>query len=230
MLTTLLLAGSALAQAPMSSDELEAILTFRAEHLSIRELKRVIPGHVTVMNSGWGWGRRPWRGYTWDTDVITSPPEVLESWAVYRGPQRLSVPEYAETVGRAVDATDLERRIRHNSGVGNTFGGLAVVGLAAGATGLVGSFVDEPRDREEWMTVSVTGLGTAILSGIVSSATKTRADTLATDFPKTQALETAQTEVREYNEQLRQELGLTPGQAYRELAPPRRGQAAADPQ
>ncbi len=47
----------------MSPEELEAILTFREEHLEIREVYEVLPGRISVDRWGWGpgaWGLNPW--------------------------------------------------------------------------------------------------------------------------------------------------------------------------
>jgi hypothetical protein len=211
------------AQDPATPEDLRAILTFRDEHLSIRELRTVIPGRVSVTNSGWG--RRPWRGYMWTTsDVVQAPPEVLDSWVIFEGPQRLSVPEYLDEIGRTTDAVALDRRIRRNSTTGKVFGGLALVGLAGAVGGIVGSFADGPDSQIPWTTVGLSGLGTSLVSSIVSGSTSTRAGKLASDFTTTQELETVQDEVRDHNEELRTELGLSPAQAYRELDAPRRRQ------
>jgi hypothetical protein len=207
----------------LTREELNAILTFRTQHLEVRETDTLIPGRITFVRSGWGWGPRAWRGYSWGTtDVITTPPAVMEGWAVYQGPQRLSVPEYLDAIDRDVDAVALERRIRRNRGVGTLFNGLAVAGLGAGVGGLVGSIADPNRVDPTWTGLSLGGFGTAILSGIVGGATRNRASKLAADFDATQELDGVLEQVRDYNEELRQELGLTPQQAYRELDRPSR--------
>lgn len=221
---------AARAQEPVTPEDLRGILTFRDEHLSIREQRTVVPGRMTVLGSGWGWGPLPWRGYTWTpTSVVQSPPEIYESWAIYRGPQRLSVPQFLESVGQPLEAVALERRIRRNSTTGKVFGGLAVLGLAAGLGGIVGSFVDTPIGQPTWTTVGLSGLGTSLVSSIVSGATGSRANKLASDFTETQDLGRVQEQVRDYNEELRNELGLTPAQAYRELDAPQRRSRGQSP-
>jgi hypothetical protein len=211
------------AQEPTTAEDLRAVLTFRDQHLSIREEHEVIPGRVTFMGSGWGWGPGPWTGTTWTSaDVVTTPPAVLHSWAVYRGPQRLAVPDFLQAVERDGDARSLELRVRRNASIARVFGGVAIAGLAAGVGGFVGTVADDPERQMTWTGVAIGGLGSSILSGIVSGGTRSRSERLAHDFPETQDLTTSQEEVREYNEELRVELGLAPVQAYRELdAPPR---------
>jgi hypothetical protein len=211
------------AQDVTTPEDLRAVLTFRDEHLSIREEHEVMPGRVTLLGSGWGWGPGPWNGYTWTTtDVVTTPPDVLHSWAVYRGPERLTVPDFLRAVERDADAESLSLRVRRNASIGGVFGGVAILGLAAGIGGFAGTVLDDPERLTTWTGVSIGGLGTSILSGIVSGATRARSERLAHDFPETQDLGAAQEGVRSYNEDLRSELGLSPVQAYRELdAPPR---------
>jgi hypothetical protein len=120
------------------------------------------------------------------------------------------------------EAEGLELRVRRNATIGRVFGGLAVAGLAAGVGGFVGTVADAPGGETTWTGVALGGLGTSVLSGIVSGATRSRAERLAHDFPETQDLDAVQEEVRDYNEELRSQLGLTPVQAYRELdRPPR---------
>ena len=220
-----LLLPAAHAQDLETPEDLRAVLTFRDEHLSVREEHEVIPGRVTFLAPGWGWGPGPWTGYGWsNADVISTPPDVMHSWAVYRGPERLTVPDFLQAVERTSEAESLEVRVRRNVTIGRVFGGLAVMGVAAGVGGFVGTIADDPSRETTWTGVALGGLGGSVLSGIVSGATKSRSEKLAHDFPETQDLLSAQEEVREYDEELRSELGLSPVQAYRELEGPPRTQ------
>lgn len=202
-------------RAPLSDQQLDALLEFRWQHLEVRAFERQSPG-VTWVSPGWGWGRPGWGG--WAT-VVTSPPVIREEWAVYQGPKRLAVPRYLEMVGDRSGAEQLARRIRGNRSTGSVLGGLALMGLVGGLGGITASLVDEPVRRDQWTTIGLGSFGGALLSGILSATTHHRADKLASDYGKTQDIDQVESEVREFNERLREELGLTADQAYRELAP-----------
>ncbi|HHO53544.1 MAG TPA: hypothetical protein ENK18_22405 [Deltaproteobacteria bacterium] len=218
MIQLALLAPMAVA-ADLTQEQLADVLAFRDQHLQIREVQTVIPGTVSVMRSGWGWGRRPWRGYAWDTrDVIRTPPEVMHEWVVFQGPQRLTVPEFLDVVGRHGEADALMERITRSEKTSRSFGAASLGGVAAGVAGVVGVLVAPPDQQPTFSAIGLGGLGTAILGGLVSSVSASRSATLAHDFPSAIDLEVASEEVREHNEELRERLGVSPRTAYRELS------------
>lgn len=223
MIPMLALAVPALAEEPLTRAELDSVLTFRQDHLQIREIHTVVPGTMTFVRSGWGWGPRPWLGYGWGTtDVITTPPEVLHSWTVYQGPQSLNVPDFLRAIGKEDEANALISKVDSAHATSATFRGIGAVGLAAAIAGTVGTFVAPPDQQLAFAGVGLGGLGTAAIGFAIGGGEAERARRLAHDFPKTQDLPTVEGEVRDYNEQLRTDLGLTPEQAYRELEPPAR--------
>ncbi len=205
MIQLALLAPMAVA-ADLTQEQLADVLAFRDQHLQIREVQTVIPGTVSVMRSGWGWGRRPWRGYAWDTrDVIRTPPEVMHEWVVFQGPQRLTVPEFLDVVGRHGEADALMERITRSEKTSRSFGAATPAATP-------------PDQQPTFSAIGLGGLGTAILGGLVSSVSASRSATLAHDFPSAIDLEVASEEVREHNEELRERLGVSPRTAYRELS------------
>lgn len=199
----------------LTAQQLEQVLEFRAKHLELRAFETGTPG-LTWISPGWG-RRGTWMPGT----VMTTPPDIREEWVVYQGPRQLEVPEYLRAVGRDSEADALTRRIRGNRGVGGVFGTLAVLGLAGGVGGISASLLDDPANRDQWTTVGLSSFGGALFTVILASAAGSRADKLETDYSKSQQLDQVEVNVRAYNEGLREDLGLTADQVYRELRPRR---------
>ena len=217
----LVLSSICMAQQPMTAEELEAILTFREQHLSVREVVDFIPGTVNVVNSGWGWGPRPYWGWGMDRGswVTVDPPRIERDWAVYQGLQRLSVPSYLNALDRDQAAEELRSRIRTANTTSDVFSGIGWLGLLGGVTGTVLALTaPDFQGSRTFAAAGAASTGTGVLSSIVGGAERKRASSHTYDFDKTQELPDVQRGVREHHELLRRELDLTPGQAFRELA------------
>lgn len=196
----------------LSREDLDALLRFRAEHLEVRPTSEV-EGGAAYVDPAWG----P-HTYGWGAPVATLPT-VEREWTVYQGPRRLAVPEYLQEVGLETDAERLQRRIRGGRGAGGFFGTVAALGFIGGVGGVAMSFADDERNRQEWTAAGVASFGGGLLSAVIASAARHRADTLEADYSKSMDLQQVQVDVRRHNDELRQDLGLTPDQVYRELAP-----------
>jgi len=199
---------------------LESILAFRDEHLSVREVRRYVPGSTTVVSQGWGFGPRPYWGWglQGSTFVTVEPPRTESEWAVFQGIQRLTVPSYLEATDQPLAAEDLVGRIdraRRTSTAFRTIGWAAVVGGVASV--LVAAAHDDIGDVRTFTAVGVASTGTGLLSLAIGGAQKSRARSLTFDYDRTRDLSKIQQEVRAYNGELMERLDLTPEQALREL-------------
>ena len=212
-------------------ERFEALMQFRHQHLDIRGSTRWRGGGATVVHGGWGWGwSGPYHGWGWGWSpsvVVRQPLEPEHGWAVFQGVQRLSVPGYLEVVGDSVRLAALEddlRRAGLNRKIGYGFGG---AGLAATVVGFVaGAWSDSQQELMAWSTVTTAGICTALIGTLAGSSAASREQRLQGDFRVTVPYEDTRAQVDDYNEQLRQDLGLSKGDAYRVLTeqPPRRGQ------
>lgn len=223
ILVALALTVAALAEpaAPRTAAELNALITFRSEVLQLREIQTLVPGRVTVMHSHWGWGGRPWRGYGWHSgDVVAVDPATFtHEWAVYQGAQRLTVPDYLRAVGRGSEATALSARIQRSGRAGKTWSTVGVAGLAGGLVSLIGGVVtSDAQTSRSFTSAGLGGIGIGITGSLIGSLTRSKATTLAHDYERSLDVAEVQRAVRERNEVLREELGLTPAQAYHELS------------
>jgi hypothetical protein len=180
-----------------------------------------VPGSVTVMHSHWGWGGRPWRGYGWHSGevVAVDPPTFAHEWAVYQGAQRLTVPDYMRAVGRGSEAAELGARIQRSGRASRTWSTVGVAGLAGGLASLIGGVVtSDAQTSRSFTSAGLGGIGIGITGSLIGSLTRSKATTLAHDYEHSLDVAEVQRAVRERNEVLRDELGLTPAQAYHELS------------
>jgi hypothetical protein len=204
----------------------DALMAFRNRHLAIRSYTSWRGGGATVVHGGWGWGG-PYRGWGLGTSyVIREPREPVHDWAVFQGVQQLDVPGFLDVVGddlRLAALQDDMRRANRNSRIGY---GVGAAGLAATVAGFFGSvWAEDEQQLITWNTVSAGGICAALVGTIAGGSASSRAQRLQLDFRSTVGFEDSQRQVDAYNEQLRQELGLSKPDAYRVLTdepPPRR--------
>lgn len=196
-----------------AQDRAAAQWTYRSRHLSVRSLHTVTPGSTVVIYDDWGW-RRPYWGMGTST-VIHEPAMVVDTWAVFQGPQRLPVPQYlrlveadrADELGRALRGT---RRTRT---VGTTVGLAGAGSLAVGLLGM--SQAQDIDGYSTWSTVSTLGVVGAVAGLLSAAAGRGRAARLSDDYTATQEAPVVLDEVYAYNDRLRRALGLTPAEAER---------------
>ncbi|MEC8423953.1 MAG: hypothetical protein VX000_09260, partial [Myxococcota bacterium] len=134
----------------------------------------------------------------------------VRTWGIYRGPQRLDVPDFLSVAGeverkRKLDAA-LERLRRRGTGW-SVVAGLGGAGLVTGLVGM--SSVENRRDFELFNSLTLgstlvmaTGfIGTSFPRGRESALRRYPAATLGSDE--------AQQLIDRHNEMLRTELGLS---------------------
>ena len=198
-----------------SPQELQAIRKYRSELLSVRNITEYWSSGYYVNNT-YGWA--PYGGMS----VGYAPMSRSDDWVVFRGPARIDVPTYLDTIGHTDDHARMVQRIRRNRRVSHAFYALGGAGLAASIVGLVQMDVaNNRRAYDAGVYVSTAGMAGLLTGFIVGSFPASRARALR-DYPSTSMpRESVQQDVDAYNERLRVELGLTPDQALRaeELVP-----------
>jgi hypothetical protein len=203
-------------EALRTSEDLKGAMSFRSGHLEIRTITSWSGGGSMVIHEGYRWGP-PGPGPRWGvgfSTVVGSPMVPEHAWAVFQGPTRLSVPAYLDLVGDP-RGDDVRRRIRSNRTAGTVLATVGVVGIATVVTGLVGaSTADFPAERREWNNVGLAGVGGIVVGFTGASIANGSARRLQSDYGQL-GWEPTRTQVDEYNEKLRSQLGLSPDQAWR---------------
>jgi len=196
----------------LTAERLRTLRAYRSQRLEIRSVTEMTGGG-TSMTPGWGVG---------GVQIYSEPIRTVHSWAVFRGPAQVQLPEYYELLGDVERAQSLRRRIRRNrtaaaslyalSGAGAVSAVVGFVGLNAPGTGI------DNRTYSWMITGGLVGMLVGSLGGGIPAS---RASTLQSDHTKVLDPHEAQFEIDAYNERLRRDLGVTPEDAARvELGAP----------
>jgi hypothetical protein len=202
---------------PHTPAELQAAMSFKSQHLEVRQVTSWRGSGSTVVTSGYyGYGGGPRGGPSYGMGVSTASPQTIvpeHAWTVFQGPMRLTVPDYLTLVGDD-RADDVRRRIRSARTTGTLFTAIGVAGVGAVVAGIIGSAnADTHQEREDWNTVALAGTGGLIVGFTIGGAAQSSASRLTTDYSKL-GWEPTQAQVDAYNEALRTQLGLSPEQAW----------------
>ena len=210
---------SAAEQGALSPDRLAALRTYRDERLVVRGEAELSGGAVYGQLGGW-YGY-PHRGHVggW---VVADPLRVTRGWGIYQGPRRVDVPTFLGEVGEAGQKAALDgdiSRATRNSQIWFTAAG---IGAAALLTGFVGSnLATTPSDAYQWSQVSFLGATTTVVGLVGGSFPSSKAQRLRRVPAATMSVDEANRLANRHNEQLRQELGLSPDDVWRlEQGPP----------
>lgn len=196
----------------LSAERLQAIRSYRARHLEVRGETRYEGGGATVVSTGYG---RRWWGVGM-TEVYTHPVTATPVWAVYQGPERLTVPRFYDLAGEAGRADALRDRISGKKTMANVWFGVAGAGIATSLVGFFGyAGADDARTAQTWGRVALGGMGVGVVGLVGGSFPSTKARQLAHDYPTSLDPQEAHRLVDAANERLRRELGLTPEEALR---------------
>ena len=197
---------------PRSAAQLQALRQYQRERVSVNtEVNFRVSGPPASVGVGFG---GPWHGMYWGMRVSNPYVYTSRTHATYQGTTRLDVDDFLGTVGAGDLRSNLERDILNANRATTTWNVLAGVGVATIVAGYMGmSEASHARDEDAYYRYSSVALGgTGLTSGglIGSSGTSSRAFRLrrypSESIGVTQAEELADT----HNNQLRQQLGLTP--------------------
>ncbi len=201
------------ARGGMDVDHYKALRQYQRKRLAIRGETRREPGTTYVFGTGGGY----WRWGGWHTaTVVHDPGTITRTWGVYRGPERLDVPTFLQMVGQQDLADDVSRRVRRARTAGKvwlTGAGIGAAGLVAGIVGT--SLADTADEVQTWSSVTLGGSLLAVGGLVGATFPMGKANRLAADPAASVSWSEAQDWVDAYNDQLREELGLSPEEAWR---------------
>jgi hypothetical protein len=201
----------------IDAEKLEAIRSYRSRHLAIRHYSSLSVG--TAITPGYGYGF----GYGYGS-MRTSYPYYypVNGWGVFQGPVRLQTPAYLNLVQDEPTSVLLQRRVRTNRGAGYAL-------YAAGLAGVVGTLVAGTQasnaqtlaELKQWRTVGTVST-LALLGGFIGgSFPMSKARRLLTQPGLSVDLQEIERQVSTFNEDLREDLELTPAEVLAiENAPP----------
>ena len=186
----------------MTAETLKSIREYKARHLEVRNEMHFSGGGTSIVP--WGFGMV----------VSQDPISSSRTWAVYQGPLRLEVPRYLEVTHQEDLRKEVVAKVTRKQWLSRGFYGLAAGGVAAIVAGYVGNLnADSAEEAYQWSAVGTVGLGATVVGLVGGSIPAASARRLRGDFPKTLDIVDTQHRVDVENEQLRQDLGLTPEQA-----------------
>jgi hypothetical protein len=195
----------------LTPERLKALRTYKGQRLQVRAETEYRGGGVSTFSSmSYGYPH----GY--GTGVVVSEPvSTFRTWGVYRGPQRLSVPDFLTIAGATQERDDLVATITKARRASHVWFGGAAVGMAAIVTGLVGMGAAKklPTYRQ-YNYIALSGTGATIGCLLGASFPAAKASRLYRYPGTTLNSDEANALAHSYNEKLRNELSLQPDEAW----------------
>lgn len=182
---------------------LEEIRSYQAHYLKVDQDLNLRLGTAYVRR---GWG--PYR-----TQVrIVRPSSATRSWAVYQSGHRLDVPEFFAYIGNAERSNQLTDQVNtHQRSARNWY----ILSGAGFVSAFYGMNANESAQRGNNVSLIAGGLVAAIVGSAVGSSRASDAATIQTSYPNSLSHEETLNTVDKYNEDLRQELGLSDSEVTR---------------
>ena len=195
----------------LTAERLQALRTYKGQRLQVRAETEFRGGSVSTFSSmSYGYPH----GY--GTGVIVSDPvSTFRTWGVYRGPQRLSVPDFLTLSGAIEKRDELVKKIKKARRASRGWFAGAGIGMGAIVTGIVGMSAAKklPTYRQyNWVALSGTGATIGCLLGASFPASK------AARMYRYPGVSMSSDEANElahgHNEALREKLNLQPEEAW----------------
>ncbi len=199
---------------PMTPQRLALLRQYKDQRLVLRGETEVRSSATPVFGWGWGWGwGRPYGPVT-TVGVAYAPVAMSRGWGIYQGAERLTVPDALSLTGDN-RLTGLEEGIRRKKATATTWYSIAGVGAAAAVTSIFGrAYADTRNEYATWGTVGVAG-GVSTIVGLVAGAGPAADARALRERPSlTMTHADARLMVDQYNDRLRQRLGLTPDEVW----------------
>lgn len=194
----------------LTPTRLRALRTYKAQRIQVRAETEYRGGgsSYTGMAAGYPYGSAI--GVT-----VSEPVSTFRTWGVYRGPQRLSVPDFLGITGAVQRRDELSSEIEKARTASRWWFGFAGAGVTAIVTGIVGMSAAKklPMYRQyNWVALGGTGVTISALMGAsfpTAKATKLfRYPGVSMNSDEANAL------AHTHNETLREKLEIQPSEAW----------------
>lgn len=194
-------------QAAQAAERLEKMRAYKAQRMTVREETEIRGGGMSPQITGGvggGWGSP--MGMPMTNDPLYS----VQTWGIYLGKRRLSVPEYLELTEQDDLAAALDLDIQRSKRQSRVLYGIGIAGVAAAGAGVVGQVTTEDVERYGlYRTTAMLGVVAAIGGFVGGSIPAARAKELEDEASFRFTPEQVQPRLDTYNEALRLRIGLS---------------------
>ena len=194
-------------QQALAAERLEKMRAYKAQRLMVREETEIRGGGMSpqiTAGVGGGWGS------PMGTPMANDPLYLVQSWGIYQGKRRLTVPEYLDLTGQDALAEALDMDIQRSRRQSRVLYGIGVVGVVAAGAGVVGQLSATDAERYGlYRTTATLGVVAAIGGFVGGSIPAARAKELELEAGFRLTPEQVQPRLDAYNEALRLRIGLS---------------------
>ena len=192
---------------PLTAERLRLLREYKSRRLSVRNEAELRGGGASL-----GFAQP---GYGGPSMVISDPIYTVRTWGIYEGSQRLDTVTALGRLGETTRQQETRTQIDRSRRISRIFFGAAAAGAVGVVSGLVGTRTAQTYPEALLWNQVITG-GTMVgISGlVVGSFPASKASRLERYPSAVLAPEEARAKAGEHNEELRQQLGLTPQEVW----------------
>jgi hypothetical protein len=194
----------------LTPKRLAALRTYKAQRLQVRAETEYRGGGVSTFSSmSYGYPQAMGTGV-----IIAEPISTFRTWGVYRGPERLSTPDFLTLTNAIKQRDSLVAEIDKSRRASKIWFTGAGLGMAAIVTGIVGMGAGGVDTYAQYNSVALVGTTVTIGCLLGASFPAAKASKLYRYPGASMNTDAANGLAHEHNEQLRQKLGIQPDEAW----------------
>ncbi|MFT5584110.1 MAG: hypothetical protein ACI9VR_001695 [Cognaticolwellia sp.] len=194
-------------QQALAAERLVNMRAYKAERMVVREETEIRGGGSSPQITGGiggGWGS------PMGVPMTNDPLYSVQTWGIYLGKRRLTVPEYLELTDQDVLAQALDLDIQRSKRQSRVLYGIGVAGVVAAGAGVVGQVTTTDAERYTlYRTTATLGVVAAIGGFVGGSIPAARAKELEMEVDFRFTPDQVQPRLDAYNEALRLRIGLS---------------------
>ncbi len=195
----------------LTPERLQALRTYKAQRLQVRAETEYRGGGVSTFSTmSYGYHSGIGTGV-----VVAEPISTFRTWGIYRGAQRLSIPDFLMLTGATAEGDALVRDIKRAKRAGRVWFTGAGLGMAAIVTGIVGMGASgDIGTYRRFNTVALSGTTLTIGCLLGASFPAAKGAKLYRYPGATMSTDKANALAHKHNEKLRTDLGIKPEEAW----------------
>jgi hypothetical protein len=189
---------------------LQALRTYKSQRLQVRAETEYRGGGVATFSTmTYGYPHGMGSGV-----IVTEPVSTFRTWGVYRGPQRLSTPDFLTLTEATAQRDELVTTIKKSRRASRAWFTGAGVGMAAIVTGIVGMGAGGVDTYGQYNRVALVGTTLTIGCLFGASFPAAKASKLYRYPGASMDTDAANVLAHAHNERLRQQLQIQPSEAW----------------